>query len=627
MFRANNVVFIILMLLCISCAKEEKGQKGPDSYPVSVEVIGGTETKTAVDQENKIHWSKGDKLGMLAVAADKTNASAELSLNNVDAGLLTAKFQGNVNMVAYPEKCYFVYPSTTGLSAGASVSATFSYEGQTGVHTPYLYSEAVNYASTGINCTLHHVGGMLRLAVPEGVRKISVIGNNNEKLTPYIYNWTIGAGEVDANGSSSFTVELAAGLSECYIAMPPVNFTKGFSLFFENTAGAMMYKSFNADAGYDFSQNQGTLIDIDVSSFTEFNLAVTAAASHLFTAGNLSGSKVEVNGAALQGAPAKILNGWGVELYNSNNTLVREKEETLAKPADINASNALTMDVVSGWPYLPQGTYTIKPYIILHNNRVYGASQTITVTAPQLTVTTEAKTSYSHYLAGDISAANGCDGSTIYGITCNVNIAPEIISNANYTKPVASYTINGTAGSNVNMTGNSQNFGNLSNQSWAAHTVATAVVFDGVTFNSTKQTVQVTGLPYTANPPKEAEWEKGSWNVEYKDDCVQLGGVSGSGEASVTSKMQFNIPQNINIIVDVYCRIRAFQIWGYINTDFTVKVNGTEIIKQNSNKTEKDYNLSGTSVFTPSGSSIKCESSYTAAGPWAKVYTLTVNYR
>jgi hypothetical protein len=85
--------------------------------------------------------------------------------------------------------------------------------------------------------------------------------------------------------------------------------------------------------------------------------------------------------------------------------------------------------------------------------------------------------------------------------------------------------------------------------------------------------------------------------------------------------------------VNANVTVRAYYLWPiWYNTDFTVKVNGTQIIKQNSNKqdnknTGKNYNLSGNAAFTPSGCSVVMNSSYTMAGPWSKIHSMDILYR
>ena len=117
-------------------------------------------------------------------------------------------------------------------------------------------------------------------------------------------------------------------------------------------------------------------------------------------------------------------------------------------------------------------------------------------------------------------------------------------------------------------------------------------------------------------------------NCEYENGAIQLGGVSGSGECSATSTMAFHIPNNIGVKLTTNVTVKAYWFIGTINTTFTINVNDATIISQNSDgQTDgKNYSLSGTSTFSPGACKIRLNSSYTAAGPWSKVYSLHILY-
>ena len=93
--------------------------------------------------------------------------------------------------------------------------------------------------------------------------------------------------------------------------------------------------------------------------------------------------------------------------------------------------------------------------------------------------------------------------------------------------------------------------------------------------------------------------------------------------------MAFVIPNNVNITVNTNVTLCSFNFIGWIKTNFTVKINGAEIIKQNSGNQDDgvNYNLSGASAFTPTGYSVVMNSSYTAAGPWSKIHSMEILYR
>ena len=157
------------------------------------------------------------------------------------------------------------------------------------------------------------------------------------------------------------------------------------------------------------------------------------------------------------------------------------------------------------------------------------------------------------------------------------------------------------------------------------------VSFDRVEKTSSPVECDVTGLPYVPSAMVESDWDFASWNCKYENGIIQLGGVSGSGECTATSKMAFYIPENIGIKIDTNVTIRASHIIWWQNTTFTVNVNGTTIISQYSDKQDNDnngknYSLSGMSTFSPDACEIKLNSSYKDAGPWSKVHTLHILY-
>ena len=256
-------------------------------------------------------------------------------------------------------------------------------------------------------------------------------------------------------------------------------------------------------------------------------------------------------------------------------------------------------------------------------------------------VSASAYTSYSKYLEGtdaSIAAANACTPESMYDITLSASISQSVLNNIPMTSNKG--TIYKSNGEELDVLTENYNLsspifhldGEYTDLAWGSYSIDAQVTFDGVTVTSPKQTLHITGLPYKTPSMVEGDWELSSWNCKYSNGAIQLGGVSGSGECTATSKMAFVIPNNVNIKVNTNVTIRAYKFALWYNTDFTVKVNGTQIIKQNSDKqdnnnTGKNYNLSGNATFTPSGCSVVMNSSYTAAGPWSKIHSMEILYR
>ena len=646
---------IVAGAVTVACQKEEQLPQG--GFPIKICTTVQTAnqlTKTSVNDDLSINWTSGDQLLMLAQTSSGAAASSTLDLKEEDAGAKTATFTGVVETAQVPASCYFAYPANTNTSLNASAgTVSFNYASQDGTHNPFLVSPAIAYNSSGIECTLAHIGGVLEVALPSQVKSFVIQGNNGEKLSGYTYNFNTSSGTIDENALGQITVTLSGTNGICYVNMPPVKFEKGFTIIFNGADGKKMYKSFNyTSGGCDFSQApatgesttyatlKGALVPVDAKEFSEFSpaLASTAQGSHIYSNDVLTGSQVKISAISLSGVPSSVITGYSATLTNSAGTVVRSYNSSTV-PSELT----LGSDNNSNWPYLPKGTYTLVQTI----STIYGTTtnfenKNVILPAPDaITATIDAMTSYSYYLAGNINGANNCDNATIYGISTSVKISSKILGNSNYSnlKPtLASFSLDGnTLGASAG-TSNGDSYGfayssnNATGQIWAKHNLASSISFDGATATANKS-VEITGLPYRAHPPKEGEWQKASWNVEFGNEFLQLGGVSGSGECSATSTFNFNIPSNINIKVNTNTSVRDYQFVLWYRTTFTVSINGSTIItqagdKQDNNNTGKNYNLSGNSTITPSsGNTIKLNSSYETAGPWAKVYTLDVLYR
>lgn len=166
----------------------------------------------------------------------------------------------------------------------------------------------------------------------------------------------------------------------------------------------------------------------------------------------------------------------------------------------------------SGWPYLPQGKYsaTVEATCSL-NGKTYTATATATpapeVPAPVFKVVLNAYTSYDKATGNngntkDITAANNCNPTTLYGISGGAKISVTLLENQNYGTKSFSITLNDGSTDKSLYAFEDTKFGTntvtLDNQtglSWQAYTLTASMKFDGVTL-STVNTHHITGLPY-----------------------------------------------------------------------------------------------------------------------------------
>lgn len=357
--------------------------------------------------------------------------------------------------------------------------------------------------------------------------------------------------------------------------------------------------------------------DPDLSVFS--NIQLTATAAHTYAENVLTGTNVTLN-IEDNGAPLELVDGWNIQLLY-NNTAIRSYTD---KP-----ENGTLMEVTNGWPYVPQGS-TLMASIHLQTGETINLTSVVMeeIPDPEFTATVSGNTSYSVYKNSGADAANTKDGSSIFDINATATIASEISNNPNYSDILkVTYTTDSGRSSEELPFGTASEFNSLA---WQKHALTATVYFDGVEKTSSPVECDVTGLPYVPSAMVEADWDL-SYNSEYSNGVIQLGGLKGAGECTATSKMTFYIPDNIGVKINTNVTVRASKILWWQNTTFTVNVNGTTVISQYSdnqdnNNTGKNYSLSGIGTFTSSTSEVKLNSSYEAAGPWSKIYTLHILY-
>ena len=249
------------------------------------------------------------------------------------------------------------------------------------------------------------------------------------------------------------------------------------------------------------------------------------------SSGNLDGTKATVSGDVPY--PSRLAGlisskgSYGAELTDAGGNVVR----TLSAKAG-------EMAVANNWPYLPQGTYTLKSYYQIGEEKVYLTANPSAVSpAPVFTVKANAETSYSRYLAGSSNKNDSGTGDKVMNISASVSISDVVLGNGNYSgKKTVSLTYDGismltsdalTSRSVVPTTlvGNESIFtnGNIINQAWGTHTLSASVTFDGITSSSSIQ-CHVTGIPYSY------DFVDGSLD-QYRSD-----GWSTNGTLSVTNQ-------------------------------------------------------------------------------------------
>ena len=511
--------------------------------------------------------------------------------------------QGNSSVEGFPKKYSELADEGIELMAGGYTVTAYCGENELIQDTPYFSGSATvqirpnEPVTASINAAL--ANAMLTPAV-------------SESLQNHYSAWTLTV----KSGESSMKLadnEKADGYLFAQVGQPVNAVFEGTNILgHESSHEWIVISSVAAQTKYVIQ------CDPDLSVFS--NIQLTATAAHTYAENVLTGTNVTLN-IEDNGAPLELVDGWNIQLLY-NNTAIRSYTD---KP-----ENGTLMEVTNGWPYVPQGS-TLMASIHLQTGETINLTSVVMeeIPDPEFTATVSGNTSYSVYKNSGADAANTKDGSSIFDINATATIASEISGNSNYSDILkVTYSTDSGQSSEELPFGTATQFNSLA---WQKHALSATVSFDGVEKTSLPVECDVTGLPYVPSAMVEADWENASWNYKYENGTIQLGGVSGSGECTVTSKMAFYIPESIGVKIDTNVTIRASHIIWWQNTTFTVNVNGITIISQNSDNqdndnTGKNYTLSGTGSFSPGAYEVKLNSSYTAAGPWSKVHTLHILY-
>lgn len=523
--RLRHILIFAASLFCLSCSDEEFVSSVKE-YPIEVE-LGYDMTKVGING-NDLFWQSGDQVAFRATGASGVSAVAVLTLNDVDSGLGTAKFRGSVTMNEEPVTCEFAYPVTAFDVVDKTV---FDYSHQDGTHRPYLYGSSA-YSADGMGCTLGHVGGLIRLKVADGVESVSLSSNSGT------YSETLSEGMAQYDGQkiskvllsedgtlspaddASYLIDVAVpdGSSTAYVFMPALEFVEGFSVVSNHSDGRKMFRSFSKTGGNysSFTFEEGAVLDIDLSDFHGFTADCTCEWNHVYNEDNiLTGTDVTLTGFTFKGSPAKIIDQWGVAIYDDDGSFIRW---TYGEGAfDGNAK--LMSDYTGDWPLLIPGEYTLYAVCNINGHTLqFPITQKLEIGHPNIVVTPIAETSWSYRSAP--SKANACGNNTIERLGVKVNVSDNILNHANTDYGFTARMQNITSGADSGEIGLNTNFSNtsglhlsynttsreyelkngdglfvLGDLEWGTHNVTVLVKFADNT-SSSSVSAYVTGLPY-----------------------------------------------------------------------------------------------------------------------------------
>ena len=621
-FRIAAAVLSFAAVSCTNDMIDNGGEVNQDGNLVPMILTSGPSVRTSLNGSS-VNWTADDVVAVY----DRNNAANRFTASSVDGS--NAVFEG---MVAEgTTDFYAVYPYDKAVKATDSEIIVTLPSDQTPAAGTFAEEHNISIASgvkvpgeeevSGI--LFMNICGLVQFTVPERLAAVSEVSfTANDK--DIAGNLTVSKSDVksvvsvsDASRTITMKGSFEAGSTFYFVVAPgQIN---GFSI------------KVVAENGAEFSKVSAKSITVDAGAVKnlgviDFKAEPSAVASHIYPGGILSGTDVTLS----LGLPA------GMEEYvESLDATMKDSDGNVVRTLQLSgapASAALTLNQSGNYLYIPQGRYTLDCTFTI-NGVKDSKSLEVTVPAPTFTVTADAYTSYNKYLNGEISAANNCSPIDIYDINCSVSISNTVLSQVGLSAWSASLvdsqgadhlaqnnTVNGTVNENLSVFYKSDH---ISSFNVGAYKLSATATFDGVNISSAEDELNVTGLPYKAPSMVENDWEY-EYPAAFSNGKIVLGDSKGIGGGIVVMTRPFFIPENISIKIDLYAYLRTKLA---MNSEFRFFVNNEKVIGTKCGSVDNYITLEASSSFTPSGSSIKMESSYKVSGSiTCDVYSLNILY-
>lgn len=283
-----------------------------------------------------------------------------------------------------------------------------------------------------------------------------------------------------------------------------------------------------------------------------FSFGLNAVAEHTKDdSGYLDGTRVSLSFGDLSNVPVSLISNWKATLVNPAGEVVRSYSSN-------NFANSGAMEMVDNWTYLPQGVYTLKYSYIIDGAEVSEEeteAQTIEIPKPEFQLNVVAQTSYSIYTSQGAAAANEQDGSSIFGISAELEISSSILENEKYANLLPSVTYSLDSGESSS--DESPVFQNLQ---WGKHRLTATALFDGGTASSSVD-CEVTGIPYRGDYSSVSPFD------DTKNSWISVGtGEYWSGRGYILFEYYFDINNNCFVFSP------AFQLPTMVDVSYSTKV-------------------------------------------------------
>ncbi|MBQ5912522.1 MAG: hypothetical protein IIW93_05445 [Bacteroidaceae bacterium] len=605
--KGHYNIFAIGLLVIVACQNDDaflSDEQSSLEFYTSAEI----DTRTSLQDGNKVMWNEGDAVAVYDYITTKTKFIAV-----VEEGI--ARFKGNITPKYAEFVAVYPYDLAADNNVNKSILVTLPSE-QTAVKNGFgpnlnlsIGKGSRNTDGSPSQVRFRNICQLFKLSVPayaaNRIAKIELTANSaiaGQLTVDYSdYSPVVTTNEQGAKTIALLPPSESTAFTEgtYYMVLAPET-VEGFTLTLTDTNG----KTYSQHSSASVGGNWGVICNLGNVDLIEKPVITP---QHVYENGTLVGTKVTLTAPVSDKA-------WSAVIKNTNGETVR----TLAE-----STGTLTTDHTdANWPYLPKGNYTVEYTYTTANGKQMNATSAFTINEnPQFSVTLDANSTYSYYLAGDVDKANRMDKNTVTGIVCQAHgILPSILANDKY-----GFALNNNFNGTIASTGdNVANYNDISITQLGETELTASVTFDGISKTGNKK-IYITGLPFRFEPPTTKTWtsDGGVKDGEGQNGSTRLGWWQWEGNQSLTYD-KVNIPANTKLALDY----KFIPHGGTVNTTFTISV-GNQTIASGQGKYYDYVTHEGRKDFSNSQlvTYVKCNNSYGAEQSGTDLYLVALSYR
>ena len=605
--KGHYNIFAIGLLVIVACQNDDaflSDEQSSLEFYTSAEI----DTRTSLQDGNKVMWNEGDAVAVYDYITTKTKFIAV-----VEEGI--ARFKGNITPKYAEFVAVYPYDLAADNNVNKSILVTLPSE-QTAVKDGFgpnlnlsIGKGSRNTDGSPSQVRFRNICQLFKLSVPayaaNRIAKIELTANSaiaGQLTVDYSdYSPVVTTNEQGAKTIALLPPSESTAFTEgtYYMVLAPET-VEGFTLTLTDTNG----KTYSQHSSASVGGNWGVICNLGNVDLIEKPVITP---QHVYENGTLMGTQVTLTAPVSDKA-------WSAVIKNTNGETVR----TLAE-----STGTLTTDHTdANWPYLPKGNYTVEYTYTTANGKQMNATSAFTINEnPQFSVTLDANSTYSYYLAGDVDKANRMDKNTVTGIVCQAHgILPSILANDKY-----GFALNNNFNGTIASTGdNVANYNDISITQLGETELTASVTFDGISKTGNKK-IYITGLPFRFEPPTTKTWasDGGVKDGEGQNGSTRLGWWQWEGNQSLTYD-KVNIPANTKLALNY----KFIPHGGTVNTTFTISVGNQTIVSGEgkyydyvTHEGRKDFSNSQLVTY------VKCNNSYGAEQSGTDLYLVALSYR